>query len=93
LALLEWVYLKDSFEKQAIQEIRKKLDGTRIKLETSPISPSLLLDEKQTFNEYHKIMWTEEETWRIKSRSIWLQAGDHNTKFFHRKAKAVEKQN
>jgi hypothetical protein len=26
--------------------------------------------------------------WRINSRSLWLQAGDKNTSFFHRQAKS-----
>ena len=30
----------------------------------------------------------EEEYWRLKSHSIWLQAGDINTSFFHRKYRA-----
>lgn len=33
-----------------------------------------------------KILLTHEETWRLKSRAIWLNAGDLNTKFFHRYA-------
>jgi hypothetical protein len=30
----------------------------------------------------------EEKEWRLKSRALWLQAGDKNTSFFHKQAKA-----
>jgi len=30
----------------------------------------------------------EEKEWRLKSRVLWLQAGDKNTLFFHKQAKA-----
>jgi len=30
----------------------------------------------------------EEEFWRLKSRSLWLKAGDHNSSFYHKKAQA-----
>eukprot|EP00253_Pinus_taeda_P006605 PITA_06605 len=31
-----------------------------------------------------RILLDQEETWRVKSRAIWLQAADGNTKFFHK---------
>jgi hypothetical protein len=34
-----------------------------------------------------KIMADQEATWRLKSRAIWLENGDENTKFFHAFAK------
>eukprot|EP00253_Pinus_taeda_P026516 PITA_26516 len=31
-----------------------------------------------------KILLAQEETWRLRSRAIWLQVGDGNAKFFHK---------
>jgi hypothetical protein len=36
------------------------------------------LDKEQT-----KILYVKEDMWRQKSKAIWLQKGDQNTKFFH----------
>jgi len=40
-----------------------------------------------------KILRDREEMWRLRSRAIWLKAGDRNTKFFHNYAKRLKKSN
>jgi hypothetical protein len=40
--------------------------------------------------EYICALLEEESMWRLNSRSLWLQAGDKNTAFFHRQAKAKQ---
>ena len=36
---------------------------------------------------YQNVLRREEEIWRLKSRSLCLQAGDKNTKYFHNQDK------
>ena len=38
--------------------------------------------------ELHRALRREEEYWRIKSRKLWLQAGDQNISFFHKQSEA-----
>jgi len=40
-----------------------------------------------------KALKDEEFIWRLKSRSLWLQAKDKNTSFFHKQAKAWQCRN
>jgi hypothetical protein len=40
-----------------------------------------LLEEKK-----RNLLLEKEKEWRIKSKAIWLQQGDENTKLFHRYA-------
>ena len=44
-------------------------------------------EQQAQFNAFRAFR-KEEEYWRLKSRSIWLQAGDRNTSFFHMKYRA-----
>ncbi len=43
--------------------------------------------------ERRRILQLREESWRLKSRAIWLQAGDDNTKFFQNYAKGRKNSN
>ena len=36
------------------------------------------------FSQKEKILRQIEETWRLKSRKVWLEARDNNTIFFHK---------
>ena len=64
------------------------MEENKMELEEGTITHPLLLKEQQNFTEYQKILHEEEETWRLKSRSLWLNSGDKNTKFFQRQTKA-----
>eukprot|EP00253_Pinus_taeda_P022728 PITA_22728 len=41
----------------------------------------------------NQILMAKEEEWRLKSRAIWLKAGDENTRFFHNYAKGRKSTN
>jgi hypothetical protein len=52
-----------------------------------------LQEEEKWQKKLHEEMRKEEVTWRLKSRCLWLQEGDKNTSYFHKKRSVRKGQN
>jgi hypothetical protein len=67
-----------------IKEIRVKMELLQRKMETDLLIANLLKEEKETYHSHYKIQKQEDKLWRLKSRNLWHQERDKNTKFFHK---------
>jgi hypothetical protein len=85
-SLKDWV--KSSFIPPHRERLEKeeKLASIQQRLEEEEVTEALLNQEKEANQQLHHSLCREEEHWRLKSRSLWLKAGDSNTSFFHRQA-------
>jgi ribonuclease HI/exonuclease III len=69
-------------------ESQRKLEHHQLELEGKEITNQDIIKEEQLQTQWHKHCREEENYWRQKSRSLWLQEGDKNTTFFHKQAEA-----
>ena len=86
-ALKTWVQSlpNPAVERKKIQECLK-IHQTRS--EDEEITKEILVKEADLQQKLHKASLAEEEYWRVKSRCLWLKAGDRNSSFFHKQAQA-----
>jgi hypothetical protein len=70
------------------QEAQKQLGNHQLEMENQEITQESLQQEDQLQRKWHQACREEENYWRQKSRSLWLEAGDRNTSYFHKQAEA-----
>jgi ribonuclease HI/exonuclease III len=69
-------------------EAQGLLEVHQLKMEQKEITPEILKEEDSLQRQWHQACRLEENYWRQKSRSLWLQEGDRNTAYFHKQAEA-----
>ena len=69
------------------------LNELDVEAESRPLSSDEAAKKFRLVEELEKSFLQEEISWRQKSRAIWLQEGDKNTKFFHRIANSNRRSN
>ena len=87
-ALKEWIKKVASSPTSYRKEATKQLEELQFGLEETAISTMDLDKEKYAQRKAYSSFRNEEEYWRLKSRSLWLKAGDRNTTYFHRQYRA-----
>lgn len=70
----------DIFQRK--RRITAKLIGIQKLLETK-YSLFLINLQDTLIKELHQLLFQENEYWKLRSRTLWLQEGDQSTKFFH----------
>jgi uncharacterized protein YecT (DUF1311 family) len=89
------LWAKTSFNPSAKEKekIKCKLENFQKYLENKEITLQLQKREIKLQTQYQRALRNEEETWQLKSQSLWLKVSDKNTKFFHNQAKARQSRN
>eukprot|EP00253_Pinus_taeda_P027195 PITA_27195 len=88
------IALKAWIKKPAINPTSLRIDAVQAlhslqnDMESENINAYHLDKEIKAQRAAHQSFRTEEEYWRLKSRSLWLKGGDRNTSFFHRQFRA-----
>jgi hypothetical protein len=91
--LKEWVKTSYTTPHQEKQERLEQLRQIQQKIEIDPVTEALMNQEKEAQQHLQATLRREEEHWRLKSRNLWIKAGDSNTSFFHRQAQSRRKKN
>jgi ribonuclease HI/exonuclease III len=87
-ALKEWIKNPVPTPINTRKEAVYNLETLQTEMESKEITAELLEQEIKAQSSTYRSLRKEEEYWRIKSRSLWLKAGDRNTSFFHRQYRA-----
>ena len=92
-ALKEWIKFPIPSPTIARKENIEELSAFQISMEDQEISNSHLVQEHLTQIKTTLSFREEEEHLQLKSRCLWLKAGDKNSAFFHKQCRVKLSQN
>jgi hypothetical protein len=78
----KWVSTWKTQKLRSIIEIEDNLSSLLSKIDEGPLSLVQVKELKELEARRHSWLEKEEKEWRLKSRVLWLEAGDNNMKFF-----------
>lgn len=79
-----WEKKKKAVNTARCDEIDKELQWVSLEIDSSSFKPDVIERFHMLELEKAHLLGLQEETWRQKSRAIWIKASDSNRKFFHR---------
>jgi hypothetical protein len=90
---IPWENSKQKEDEQELQSIEEQLELIYQDSDSGFTSDSSRDNLKRLEARHRQLLADQEATWRLKSRAIWLENGDENTKFFQAYAKGRKEAN
>jgi hypothetical protein len=87
--LKTWAKTSSISIQNKVKEKKLQLEKIQGEMEIKEDQQSHIMFEQKIQIKYIQALNEEEIIWRLKSKSLWLKAGDQNTSSFHRQSKAI----